>query len=295
MEYKKSQSILFIVIILAMGLAIGWAGSQGSSEAFGVSLFMLCGIISFLVNWLIFIPSYFAQTEHYFDLTGSLTYLSLMWFSFILSGSGELRTFLVVMMVSFWAVRLGSFLFRRVKISGSDGRFDRLKTDFLRFLMVWTLQGLWVLLTAASALAAITSSTQPPLGVWAFVGLVFFLSGLTIEIVADQQKSRFRANPENKDRFIQTGLWAWSRHPNYFGEITLWCGVALVALPTLSGWQYATLVSPLFVFVLLTRISGVPLVEARGKKKWGDDPEYRAYLDRTPTLFLRVPRSKASE
>jgi steroid 5-alpha reductase family enzyme len=109
--------------------------------------------------------------------------------------------------------------------------------------------------------------------------------------VADRQKRRFRADPNNRERFIQSGLWAWSRHPNYVGEITLWVGIAFIALPVLAGWQYVTLVSPVFVYVLLTRISGVPLLEDRSEKKWGGNPEYRAYRDRTPVLFPRPSRS----
>jgi steroid 5-alpha reductase family enzyme len=108
--------------------------------------------------------------------------------------------------------------------------------------------------------------------------------------VADRQKSAFRSDPANAGRFISSGLWAWSRHPNYFGEIVLWVGVALIALPVLSGWQHVTLVSPLFVYLLLTRISGIPPLERRAEEKWGDDPAYRAYVERTPVLWLRPQR-----
>ena len=126
---------------------------------------------------------------------------------------------------------------------------------------------------------------------FAAVGLAVWAIGFGIEVVADRQKREFRRQPGNRGRFITTGLWAWSRHPNYFGEITLWTGVALLAAPVLSGWQYLTLVSPLFVYLLLTRVSGIPLLEARAEERWGSDPAYRAYRDRTPPLFLRPPRS----
>ena len=102
----------------------------------------------------------------------------------------------------------------------------------------------------------------------------------------------FRADPANEGRFITTGLWAWSRHPNYFGEILLWAGIALIAFPVLQGAQLATLISPVFVFVLLTRISGVPLLESRGKKRWGDEPAYQEYKARTPVLWPRPPRTE---
>jgi len=192
-------------------------------------------------------------------------------------------------LIAVWAVRLGSFLFIRVTADGSDGRFDTLKPDFPRFLMTWTLQGLWVLLTAACALAAICAADRVALGGWAIVGALIWLVGFAIEVVSDSQKRAFRRDPANRGRFITTGLWSWSRHPNYFGEIALWLGIALIAFPALQGWQHATLISPVFVYVLLTRISGVPLLESRGKRKWGEDPEYQAYKARTPVLVPRPP------
>jgi steroid 5-alpha reductase family enzyme len=148
-----------------------------------------------------------------------------------------------------------------------------------------------VFLTLSCALAAMTSVTRVPLGGSAALGTAVWLAGFAIEVVADRQKSRFRADPGNRDRFITTGLWAWSRHPNYFGEITSWVGIALIAWPALAGWQLATLISPVFVFVLLTRVSGIPLLESRAREKWGHDPDYRAYRARTPVLLPRPPVS----
>ena len=167
-----------------------------------------------------------------------------------------------------------------------------MKTKFTWFLMTWTLGGLWVLVTMAAGLAAMTSNTSIALGPMAYLGIALWVTGMLIEVVADSQKTKFRKNPDNRDRFITTGLWAWSRHPNYFGEITLWLGLALVALPVLSGWQLATMISPIFVYVLLTRISGIPLLERLAQKKWGSEPEFIAYTESTPALILRKPRSR---
>ena len=284
------QAILALPVILAVAGAIGWAGSQGSVHAFGLPLFALCGALSFAINWAVFVPSYGAQTERYFDLTGSLTYLSLVVCG-LAFGNADPRALLLSGLVAIWALRLGTFLFRRISQDGSDGRFDALKPDFARFLMTWTLQGLWVFLTLSCALAAITSAESRPLGLFAALGGAVWLAGFAIEVVADRQKRAFRTDPANRGRFITTGLWAWSRHPNYCGEIVLWAGIAVIAWPVLSGWQLATLVSPVLVYVLLTRISGIPLLEARAKESWGDDPAYRAYRERTPALWLRPPAS----
>jgi steroid 5-alpha reductase family enzyme len=292
MKSGSLQSLLAIVTILVVAAAIAWAGNHGSVTASGVPLFGFCCAFAFAVNWIVFVPAYVFQTERYFDLTGSLTYLSLIATVLFVRGFEDPRAALISILVAIWAIRLGSFLFRRVTADGSDGRFDPIKPDFLWFLMTWTLQGLWVFLTFSCGLAAMTSDARVPLGGFAALGTSVWVLGFVIEYLADSQKSAFRADPANAGRFITTGIWAWSRHPNYFGEITLWLGIALIALPALSGWQYATLISPVFVFILLTRISGVPMLESRGKKRWGEEAAYREYKARTPTLFLRPP-SKA--
>ena len=194
-------------------------------------------------------------------------------------------------LVVIWAARLGTFLFRRICKAGKDARFDTIKTSFSRFLLTWTLQGLWVSFTLAAALAAITTTIRRELGWFALLGSLLWASGFGIEVIADSQKSRFLAKPENRDSFIRTGLWARSRHPNYFGEIVLWIGIAVIAVPVLRGWQWVTLISPVFVALLLIRISGIPMLEKRNDAKWGGQPEYESYKQRTPVLVPRIWRS----
>ena len=123
------------------------------------------------------------------------------------------------------------------------------------------------------------------------IGALVWIFGFAIEAAADAQKNQFRADPENRGKFIDTGLWSWSRHPNYFGEIVLWVGVAIIALPVLRGWQWVTLISPVFVALLLTRISGVPILEKRADEKWGGQEDYETYKERTPVLIPRPPQS----
>lgn len=286
----KAKSILGILISLAIGGLILLAGSQGSTQVNGLPLFFICGAIGFVLHWIIFLPSFAFQTEHYFDLTGSLSYISTVLAAIYLSPNLDTRDMIICAMIAIWAARLGSFLFWRIKKDGQDKRFVVMKTQFFWFLMTWTLGGLWVLVTMAAGLAAMTSDASIPLGPMAYLGIALWVAGMLIEVVADSQKTQFRKVPENRDRFITTGLWAWSRHPNYFGEITLWLGLALVALPVLSGWQLATMISPIFVYVLLTKISGIPLLERMAKKKWGSEPEFISYTESTPALILRKPR-----
>ncbi|MDJ0864776.1 MAG: DUF1295 domain-containing protein [Myxococcota bacterium] len=288
MRKATAQAVLSIPVILLIAAAVGWAGSEGGRRVAGLPVFALCGILCFALNWLVFVHAYAAQTERYFDLTGSLTYLSVVACAVALGGRDP-RALLLALLVGVWALRLGTFLFRRIRREGADRRFDALKPDFARFLLTWTLQGLWVFLTVSCALAAMTAAAAQPLGALAALGAAVWASGFAVEALADRQKAVFRADPANRDRFITTGLWAWSRHPNYCGEILIWIGVALIALPALSGWSLVTLISPVFVYILLTRISGLPLLEERSDAKWGDDPEYRAYKARTPVLWLRPP------
>ena len=290
MTTQQRNSWLGIVASLVIGALVILAGSDASTKVGSIAVFALCGIVSYVINWIVFVPSNAAKTEHYFDLTGSITYLALTALALALSDDLDARAVIVAVMVAVWAARLGSFLFRRVRRDGRDGRFDRIKTDPLRFFMTWTLQGLWVLLTLACGLAIITSSQRQSIGWVAIVGIVVWVAGFAIEVVADQQKSVFKRDPANAGRFITSGLWAWSRHPNYFGEITLWVGIAIIALPILEGWAWVTLISPVFVFVLLTRVSGIPLLEARGKKRWGDEQAYQHYTRSTPVLVPRPPR-----
>lgn len=286
---RNAQSSLGILVAVLVGGLVAWAGGAGAATVGAVPVVVLCAAAAYGINWLAFVPAYLRQTERFYDLTGSLTYLTVVVLGLAL-GAGGARAVLLASLIVVWTVRLGSFLVARISKDGSDGRFDAIKPKALRFLMTWTMQALWVVLTASCALAAMTAERDERLDVFAVVGAAIWFVGFGIEVVADQQKRRFRADPTNDGRFIDVGLWAWSRHPNYFGEIVLWVGVAVVALPALSAWQFVTLVSPVFVAVLLTRISGVPLLEARAKQRWGDRPEFRAYVERTPVLVPRPPR-----
>ncbi len=293
MGEQRRTPVIGIAVILVVAVLVALAGSDGSVRAAGIPVFALCAFLAFVINWVVFIPSNAARTEHYFDLTGAITYITVIVVAALLADDLDIRSVVVTAMVVIWALRLGSFLFRRVKRDGRDGRFDRIKIDPLRFLMTWTLQGLWVLLTLACALAIVTGVDREAFGPFAVVGTVVWVLGFGLEAMADQQKSAFRKDPANTGRFIASGLWSWSRHPNYFGEIMLWTGIAIMAVPVLSGWRWVALVSPLFVALLLIRISGIPALERRGAKRWGDEPAYQEYLRTTSVLVPRPPSSSS--
>lgn len=275
---------------MVIGSLVVWAGSDGSVTAGPVSVFAIGGVLAYLINWLAFIPANAAQTERFYDLTGSLTYITIMVVVVTLSDDLDTRALVVAAMVVVWAVRLGTFLFRRISRDGKDGRFDQIKTNPLRFFMTWTIQGLWVLLTAAAALAIITSDERRALGWVASVGIAVWVAGFVIEVVSDRQKLAFKKDAANQGRFITSGLWAWSRHPNYFGEITLWTGIAIMAVPILSGWRWMMLISPIFVTLLISRVSGIPMLENRADDRWGGQSDYQEYKANTPVLVPKPPQ-----
>lgn len=288
-----------------------FAGINGFSQVLGVlgkghmdpffksfSILQTTAALAFGIQFAVFIPAYVYQTERFFDLTGSLTYLLCTCYS-LYAGSvvnGGLCTFqskVVSILVATWALRLGSFLFNRILQDGKDTRFDELKPDFFRFLNVWALQGLWVFLTALPVF--ITNASQvgaqglSPLGM---VGVCVWTLGFGIESVADYQKRYWRSLKDKQKPFIDYGLWYYSRHPNYFGEITLWTGMFLICCGSFKGSQHIGLLSPLFVYTLLNYVSGVPLLEKSSDKKYGHLKEYSEYKSNTNCLVPWFKKSK---
>ncbi len=283
------KSILAVIIVTALGAGIAVAGSFGAEKFVGaLPLFAFGVVLAFVINWLVFIPSFIFQTEKFFDLTGSLSYMTVIMLGWLLNPLKDARSFIILILVFAWTIRLGSYLFKRILKDGKDKRFDQLKTNFFRFLLTWTLQGLWVTFTLAAALAAVTSSAKVPLDIFAVVGIIIWLIGFAFEAIADAQKAKWRADPKNKGKFIRIGLWSKSRHPNYFGEITVWLGMAVIALPVLRSWQYLTLISPIFVALLLLKVSGVPMLEKYADEKWGGQKDYEAYKKSTPLLIPKL-------
>ena len=283
-----AKLVITSIIITAVVFAVAWMGDQTGSELYGLPLMTAMALGIFGVQWIGLIHARLFETEHYFDLAGSLTYITVTVFAVQQAAEIGLRQEIIAGVVIVWAARLGPFLFRRIQKAGEDRRFRKIKLSTPRFLLTWTLQGTWVFLTAGAALAAIMTSNTAPLGTVFYVGAAMWVLGFAVEVIADSQKSAFKADPANENKFITTGIWARAQHPNYFGEILLWAGVAVMALPSLSGSAMIFLISPVFVAVLLTRISGVPLLRKTAGARWGDDPEYQAYLKNTPLLIPRI-------
>ena len=288
MNKAEKVASVTIPVALLIGALIATAGSQYGATYSGLPVFGLIVSIAFLIQVISFVPAYISQTEKYYDITGTMTYVLSTLIAVSLSGNLDTRSLILATLIIIWSSRLGIFLYKRIQDEGKDVRFDNIKPSFIRYLNAWIVQGLWVTFTAGAALTAISSNNRVSFGSIGIIGLFVWVSGFTIEVRSDKQKSKFNSDPNNKDKFINTGLWSKSRHPNYFGEILLWCGVALIALPVLEGTQLFTLVSPVFVYILLTRGSGVPLLEKKADETWGGNPEYEEYKNSTPVLFPKL-------
>ena len=265
--------------------------SFNSIELSGVNLIGHLLVMIFAIQWLAYIPAFLFKTEKFYDLTGSFTYVAAILFALYSTNSSQnidLGSLIIGTAIIIWAVRLGSFLFMRIHKDKKDGRFDSIKTSFSQFFMTWTLQGMWVFVCSSAALVAIANPTGVVVNSVFIIGLGLFILGFVVEVIADTQKSAFRSIPENKDLFINEGLWARSRHPNYFGEITLWTGITVMAIPTFEGMNYLALFSPIFTYLLLNYVSGVRMVEYRGNKKWGHLDAYKKYNEETPKLIPKI-------
>tara|TARA_B110000503_G_C7079303_1_gene384426 strand:+ start:71 stop:931 length:861 start_codon:yes stop_codon:yes gene_type:complete len=284
MMFKTGLMLLFVV---ASTLLLAVLANPTGQIYRGLPLMPLLALLIFIVQWLGFIHAWLNQSERYYDLIGSLSYIAIVLLALIQRPELSPAQIIIAGAVMIWALRLGSFLFLRIRDVGEDHRFRHIKKSAPRFLFAWTLQGAWIVITSLAAVAAIASSLEVNFS-WIFgAGLTLWVSGFALEVIADAQKSTFRRNPENRDKFISNGLWGCCRHPNYLGEIMLWIGIAIMAIPFISGWQWAILVSPLFVIFLLTKVSGIPTLAQRGQKRWGDDPAYQQYLRDIPLLIPR--------
>ena len=255
-----------------------------------IELITYAVIISFILQWTLFILAYIFQTEKFYDITGSINYISIViyiyYHNYITHGF-NLGNLILSSLIFIWAIRLGIFLFLRIQNDGEDKRFRSIKPSPSKFFMTWTLQATWVSICSLCALTGISSDSGIIINNLFFIGVIFFVLGFVIEVVADSQKTKFRKNPKNKNIFINSGLWAYSRHPNYLGEIFIWTGISVISFSSLSNLQFVTLISPIFTYVLLVYVSGVRLLEASGNEKWGHLKSYKEYIEKTPRLLFK--------
>ncbi|CAH0491525.1 unnamed protein product [Peronospora farinosa] len=246
------------------------------------------------IQWLSALYAVPKQNERYFDLTGSITYAVVSLLVYSINGPVSWRESLLTILVWLWCIRLGSFLFLRILECKEDKRFKEIRVNALQFLGVWSIQGLWVLLTVLPVLLTLKhGSHSPQVSPLDIAGVSLWVIGYAMEVTADYQKTHFRRDKSKKDEFIQSGLWYYSRHPNYCGEIMMWVGVFCISvhtLPTTSLKCWAA-VSPVFVAFLLMFVSGVPLLETQAEERWGKTRAWQEYKAQT-SMLLPMPKHK---
>ena len=251
---------------------------------------LLSFLISLAVNAAFFAFAAARKTDVVTDLSYSLSFAVLA-IVLPLSGAREPVQLAASLLVLIWAVRLGGYLLARILRIKVDHRFDKMRENPLRFARFWLLQAISVAVILLPVTYLVSQDAAPDVGLWAIAGAVVWLLGLVIEAVADAQKSAFKGKKENRERFIESGLWRYSRHPNYFGEMLVWWGLFIFAVPVLHGAAFAVVIGPVFVTLLLLFVSGIPLLERSADAKYGDDPAYCAYKRRTSILVPLPPRS----
>ncbi len=236
-------------------------------------------LIALGINILMFIPAFIFKTDKLTDLSYSLTFIILSLISFFLVPFNIFKLLLLILILV-WSLRLGIFLFVRIRNMKFDKRFDKMRNSFFKFLGFWILQAITVWIVLIPSIFFFNANTIKFCG----LGLLIWLIGLIIESVADAQKYKF--NQKNKNKFISSGLWKVSRHPNYFGEILCWIGIYLFIIKSISfPEKIIALAGPIFIILMLLFISGIPMLERAASKKWGKNKDYQEYKRRTSILI----------
>ena len=249
-------------------------------------------LFSIIVNMLFFSVAFTFKTDKVTDLSYSLSFVLLAPLLLLSAGKGyALQQLLLTLAIIIWGLRLGIYLFTRILITKTDDRFDDKRNNSANLIGFWVLQTLAVWLIMLPFSLFLTSRSVYALNIISYVGFLLFMMGLIIEAVSDHQKFNFKKKSENKGKWMNEGLWRYSRHPNYFGEILVWWGLFIVTVPYLGGLQFISLLGPVSITLLLLFVSGIPLLEKSAQKKYGSNPEYITYRDTTSVLVL-MPRKR---
>lgn len=251
-------------------------------------------ILSFAVQAVFFAFAASLKTDKVTDFSYSLSFALISVILLVVNQSFAPLQILAVSLVVIWAVRLGSYLLSRIIKIGKDARFDDKRDNFPEFLKFWILQALavWLVLFPITVLLSVKLSA--PIGIVAVLGALLWLFGFLVEAIADRQKRSFRDRAENKGRWIDSGLWRYSRHPNYLGEVIQWWGLFAAAMSALPLSLAYVVLGPIVITLLILFLSGVPILEKTAEEKYGANPEYQAYKKRT-SLFLLLPPRKGQD
>jgi len=285
---KEIRSTIISIVFLFSIYLLSFLGSNIDIEIYSFNSFDFLLFLSVFIQILFFIPSYLLKTERLYDLVGSSTYIVVTTIGYLSVPNKSVTDTILFLFISIWGIRLGTYLFRRILRDNDDVRFEKAKKNFFWFLQYWIGQALWVSITSCAAVIAILKTESNSINTILILGVLIWVLGFTLEVIADLQKSKFKKKQNTNKTFISTGLWSKSRHPNYFGEITLWIGIYIISLSSFSGIEYLTIISPIFVYVLLTKMSGINMLEKIADERYGHLKDYVQYKKNTPVLFLKI-------
>lgn len=250
-------------------------------------------LIIFTIQILFFLGAALFKTDKVTDLSYGLTFVVLVWVFIFRYQSPTLFHILIAGMVTIWGIRLSGFLFIRIMKTQRDKRFDGVREHFLKFARFWFLQAVAIFIIMLPSILGL-SKANGTLSFVSFLGLGIWIVGILIESVADWQKFVFKNKEVNRDKWIDSGLWHFARHPNYFGEMTVWWGLYLFVLPTLGGIEYISIVGPVFITCLLLFVTGIPPLEKTYSRKYKGNMEYQQYRNST-RLLIPLPKILADK
>ncbi len=248
-------------------------------------------IISFIIQILFFSFAATFKTDKVTDLSYGLTFIILAWFGLLTNSNIQPYHWLIIAIISLWGLRLATYLFIRILRTKKDKRFDGVRENFLKFAQFWALQAISVWIISLPASYILSLSQAQPVTVVSIVGLAIWLIGLTLETIADWQKFQFKNQLENRGQWIDSGLWRYSRHPNYFGEMLCWWGIFIFSIPFQSGWSWLTIIGPIIITTLLLFVTGIPPLEKRYNKRYENNDDYQQYKEQT-SLLIPLPVKK---
>jgi steroid 5-alpha reductase family enzyme len=272
--------------------------------------FFLTFLVTVLLQLSCFLIAWTCQFDKITDLAGSINFILLALLTLFANTNGQIqsRAILVTSCLCIARLELALYLFYRVLKRGKDARFDTMRSQFVPFLIFWIFQIIWVWLVSLPVIFINSEVSSAPLPLFSdgrdIFGLILFLIGFITQVISDLQKDTFRANIANKEHVCDIGIWKYSRHPNFFGEIIMWWGIIIIASPQLdsssSKWGWIVILSPLFTMFILLFGSGIPTAEGNNQLRFMKTIEakakYEAYRWKTSPLiplpnflYARIP------
>ncbi|CAN6478647.1 unnamed protein product [Victoria cruziana] len=249
----------------------------------------LTAIVTIGYQFLFFVVTALLRIDKVTDFAGSTNFVILAILTLCVRGLWHFRQVVLSLLVIIWGLRLGLFLLMRILQWGEDRRFDEMRNNIGKLAVFWIFQAVWVWTVSLPVTVVNASGRSPGVRALDIIGWIMWFVGFSVEATADQQKLQFKNFPGNRGKWCNVGLWKFSRHPNYFGEILLWWGIFVAATPVLQGAEWLVVVGPVFLTGLLLFISGIPLLEDSTDKRFGTMAEYLLYKKTTSPLIPLPP------